>query len=627
MLRWRAGTAAAVAGLGAVGLLSVVTGMAAQSPRTATWSAAVTSSRGSNAAMTHSPRLLHQLAGSMTPDAGTAPPGPIGVDVASFQHANGAAIDWGRVAAGGYRFAAIKAAEGDYYTNPYYASDIAAARQAGLFVTAYDFGIPDSTSGGSVTASGTEKADYFLAAINGSYQADGKSLPLEMDMEYDPYGSECYGLTPAQIVSWITAFSNETLAKTGQLPMIYTTADWWHTCTAGSTVFSADRLWVAEYGAASPTLPAGWPTWTFWQYTSTGSVPGITGNVDVSYFNGAVTGNQAGAVGAPVWRQTHSLAAASGQTLSYSASGLPAGLSINRGTGLISGWLTTDGTSGVKVTATGNLGAADVTSFTWSVSAAPNAGPAGPVVLAGGGRCLDDPGYRIANGTRVDIWSCTGGGNQRWTMAQDRTVRVYGRCLSVYKSGTANGAAVVLHSCDGSRVQQWRIGPHGHLVNQASGRCLNDPGYRTANGTRLDIWSCGSGTKQRWTTPAGPIVSRIAPLCADDAAGSTANGNPIDARPCSGGTRQAWTVEPDGTVRVYGKCLDVYHSGTANGTAVDLHGCNGSGGQQWVPLADGTLLNPRSGRCLDIPGDSARSGTRLVISNCGASAGEDWRPR
>jgi lysozyme len=38
-----------------------------------------------------------------------------------------------------------------------------------------------------------------------------------------------------------------------------------------------------------PTLPAnGWGGngWTFWQYTSSGSVPGIVGRVDLDHFNG-----------------------------------------------------------------------------------------------------------------------------------------------------------------------------------------------------------------------------------------------------------------------------------------------------------------------------------------------------
>ena len=613
------------------GPVSVATGLVARSQRDAAPSATVSSSplsRGSNAAMTHSPQLLRKLADGITPTASAVTSGPQGIDVASVQHPNGAAIDWGQVAGAGYKFAAVKATEGNYYTNPYYSGDITAASKAGLYVTAYEFGIPDSTTGGSVTASGTVQADYFLTAINGSYPTSGNNLPVLLDIEYNPYGKECYNLTPSQMVSWITAFNNEIRAKIGQLPMIYSTADWWNTCTGNSTAFSAERLWVAAYGTSSPPLPAGWSTWTFWQYTSTGAVPGISSkDVDHSYFNGTVTGNQAGAVGAPVWLRAHSLAAAWGQKLSYTATGLPAGLSINSDTGLISGWLTTPGTAQVTVTATGDLGATGTTSFTWTVSAAPNTGPTGRVVLDYGGKCLDDPGSSTASGTQIDLWSCNGGANQNWTMAQDRTVRIYGKCLDVSNGGTANGTAVVLDTCSGSGAEQWRIGLDAHLVNLASGKCLDDPGYRTTNGTKLEIWSCGTGTNQRWTTPAGPVVSRIAPLCLDDTGSKTANGTLVEAWSCNGNTNQRWRVKPDGTVRVFGTCMEVKGNSIAAGTPVELWTCNGGANQQWKPRANGTLQNPKSGRCLDDPGDNIQNGTKLVISDCSAAAGEDWRIR
>ena len=45
---------------------------------------------------------------------------------------------------------------------------------------------------------------------------------------------------------------------------------------------------VAAYGVSSPPLPVGWASWTFWQYTSSATIPGITGNVDASYSNGAI---------------------------------------------------------------------------------------------------------------------------------------------------------------------------------------------------------------------------------------------------------------------------------------------------------------------------------------------------
>lgn len=386
-------------------------------------------------------------------------------------------------------------------------------------------------------------------------------------------------------------------------------------------------------------MPGGWSSWTFWQYAS-GTVNGTTGTTDLDYFNGDLAalnalaepitvnspGNQSGTVGDPVWK-TISASDTSGGTLAYSATGLPPGLSINSSTGRISGWLTTAGSYTVTVTASDSGGSAS-TSFPWQVNAAPGTGPSGHIVLANGGKCIDDPGYNTANGTRLDIWTCVNQTNEKWTLVQDGTIRVSGKCMDVKGSGTTNGTPVDLYSCNGTGAQQWRIGPAGELINPHSGLCLDDPGYATANGTKLEIWACGTGnnTNQRWAAPAGPLVSQIAPLCADDKGQSTANANPIDVWPCNGGSNQAITVATDGELRVLGKCLDIYQAGTANNTEIILYSCNVQApNQQWRLQADGTVKNPVSGRCLDDPSDSTASGTQLVIYDCNGSAGETWR--
>jgi len=61
----------------------------------------------------------------------------------------------------------------------------------------------------------------------------------------------------------------------------------------GDTRWFADNgypvLWVAHWGVNAPTVPAqnwGGRSWTFWQYTNCGSVPGISGCVDLDRFNG-----------------------------------------------------------------------------------------------------------------------------------------------------------------------------------------------------------------------------------------------------------------------------------------------------------------------------------------------------
>jgi hypothetical protein len=52
---------------------------------------------------------------------------------------------------------------------------------------------------------------------------------FESDLEYNPSGATCYGLSTTSMVNWITDFVNTYRAATGRYPMIYTTNDWWTT--------------------------------------------------------------------------------------------------------------------------------------------------------------------------------------------------------------------------------------------------------------------------------------------------------------------------------------------------------------------------------------------------------------
>jgi len=85
-------------------------------------------------------------------------------------------------------------------------------------------------------------------------------------------------------------------------------------------------------------------------------------------------GNQSGTVGTAASLQVHASDSASGQTLTYSATGLPAGLSINSSTGLISGTPTTAATSNVTVKATDTTGASGSAAFSWAIASAGGGG-------------------------------------------------------------------------------------------------------------------------------------------------------------------------------------------------------------------------------------------------------------
>jgi serine protease len=81
-------------------------------------------------------------------------------------------------------------------------------------------------------------------------------------------------------------------------------------------------------------------------------------------------GSQTGTVGTAVSLQIHASDSASGQTLTYSATGLPAGLSISSSSGLITGTPTTAGTSSVTVTAKDTTNASGSATFSWTINSA-----------------------------------------------------------------------------------------------------------------------------------------------------------------------------------------------------------------------------------------------------------------
>jgi Putative Ig domain/PLD-like domain len=151
------------------------------------------------------------------------------------------------------------------------------------------------------------------------------------------------------------------------------------TCT-GTLTYSASGLPTglsinSTTGVISGTATkAGTYTVTVTGKDSTGPTGSATYTWNVGTATNTVTvtnpGSQTGTVGTAASLQISASDSASGQTLTYSASGLPAGLSISSTTGLISGTPTTAGSSSATVTATDTTGAKGSASFTWTVSAA-----------------------------------------------------------------------------------------------------------------------------------------------------------------------------------------------------------------------------------------------------------------
>jgi GH25 family lysozyme M1 (1,4-beta-N-acetylmuramidase) len=214
------------------------------------------------------------------------PPGyPIrGVDVSYFQ---GPSVDWTALAAGGTRFAYVRASEQDGAPvtgdnpDPYYATNVAGARANGIYTGAYHRARPDLSSG-------RQQADVLLDFA--PYVSDGYSLPPMLDIEWPRAGwgvGNCYGMTAAQLGAWIRDFVNEIAARSGRQAVIYTNTNWWNPCTGSNATFTANPLFLANYSQNPPPLPAGWSSFTFWQYAAGTPVAG-TGwsSPDQDVFNG-----------------------------------------------------------------------------------------------------------------------------------------------------------------------------------------------------------------------------------------------------------------------------------------------------------------------------------------------------
>jgi GH25 family lysozyme M1 (1,4-beta-N-acetylmuramidase) len=197
-----------------------------------------------------------------------------GIDVSYHQ----GFIDWQQVAAAGERFAFVRATAGTLTADTSYAANSAGAHAAGVAMGSYHFANPDWASNDA-----SNEATWFL---RNATIASGDLIPV-LDLEVSN------GLDPASLTIWAQTWLTQVSGATGLNPIIYTTPNFWSTSMADTDWFARNGypvLWIANWTTESqPTVPAGgWggTGWTFWQHSSTGSVPGISGYVDLDRFNG-----------------------------------------------------------------------------------------------------------------------------------------------------------------------------------------------------------------------------------------------------------------------------------------------------------------------------------------------------
>ncbi|TQS01387.1 GH25 family lysozyme [Paenibacillus ottowii] len=192
-----------------------------------------------------------------------------GIDVSRYQ----GNIDWKAVKADGISFAFIKASQGQRYVDPTFTTNAKGARAAGVLLGAYHF--VDATSVEAAKAEARHFAEV-LEQVGGGKSLD---LPPVMDYENNPGN-----LSKTLISAVALAFLLELERLTGRKPIIYTGNAFAANFNAS---LSGYPLWIARYSETRvPSDTVTWKRWDIWQYSDSGKVAGIKGNVDMNEYDG-----------------------------------------------------------------------------------------------------------------------------------------------------------------------------------------------------------------------------------------------------------------------------------------------------------------------------------------------------
>jgi lysozyme len=191
-----------------------------------------------------------------------------GIDVSKWQ----GRIDWASVRAAGTQFAFIKATEGGDHVDERFLENWHGAQQVGIPRGAYHFMYWCRPA--------HEQAAWFRRNVPG----DPEALPPVLDLEWNGHSRTCPRTVPRAVaLEEIRLMLREMEAHTGKRPMIYTDITFHRDVLEGE--LAEYPHWVRSV-AAEPHERYANRDWILWQYTTTGRVPGIRGDVDRNAFYG-----------------------------------------------------------------------------------------------------------------------------------------------------------------------------------------------------------------------------------------------------------------------------------------------------------------------------------------------------
>lgn len=160
-----------------------------------------------------------------------------------------------------------KASEGALFVDKEYVSRERRARTTGTLWGAYHFG---------TGANAEKQVDHFLKQVGKNLDPEkagqGVTTLLCLDWEGNPNGA-------TMTIEGAETFVSEIRERTGRWPVLYSGQEFLRLNLAGrrpcDTQLSHCPLWIARYSARKPILPIAFSKWWLWQYTSSGTCPGV----------------------------------------------------------------------------------------------------------------------------------------------------------------------------------------------------------------------------------------------------------------------------------------------------------------------------------------------------------------
>lgn len=356
----------------------------------------------------------------------------------------------------------------------------------------------------------------------------------------------------------------------------------------------AKTTWVAQYGArmgfdSFPTNSRGW------QYTSSGKVDGISGNVDMNAF-----GNKAYVNG-------------------DSSNDLQAAIDVRKMT------------------------AVTIPNGNYYIN-----------VRSKVASSVDIPSGSAADSTVIQLYSGNGSKAQQFTFTRqsDESYEIVnvnsGKALDVRNGVAENNAIVQQYSRNNSQAQRWfiRDSGAGYYLQSALGNWVLDlSGGNTADGAAIRLYAPNGTASQLFvvsssdvsiTTGVSMIITSVAnkKLVTDVTSASTANGARVQLYSSNNTNAQKYRFESigNGTYKIVnvnsGKVLDVSGGSTANGAALQQYTNNNTVAQQWTVRNYGSgkvaLVSVNANKAVDIPNGNAVQQAQLQLYSPNGTVAQQW---